>query len=119
MKNELTDNEYGIVDNTLESLALHSNMLPVRDDCEIFYSDKEKCGSYSWLSDTICLPNTPGVLPERIPTIVHELVHRQQRKRYGLLKYTLLSCRFWQAQTSLEKEAVAAYNLAETLMIEL
>jgi hypothetical protein len=119
MKTELTPKEYEIVDNTLESLSLHSNILPVRNGCEIFYRNREKYGRYGWVTDSICLPDTPGVLPERIPTIVHELIHRQQRKRYWLPIYLILSCRFWQSQTPLEKEAVCAYNLAESLMYEL
>lgn len=110
MKRELTVKEYLELDNYLHKCGW------VRRGCRVFFDDDCYYGKYISLSDEIRIRNHPRMIMEMTPCVIHELTHRQQRRRMGLIKYSLLNL----TRFILEKEARQNEVNAEiTLGIEL
>ena len=107
MNREFTKNEYKIVDKALEYIAI----IP-RCGCRIYWDKRTAFGRYQALSDKIYLMDQRDCLDEMMPCIVHELTHRVQRKRYGLIIFSLMNL----TRCILEKEAVRNEHKAELLM---
>lgn len=99
---EFSKHEYMLLDTNLRKCGW------VRGNCRIFWV-KNRFGAYKACGDYIEIQDNPNMLFELTPCIVHELTHRAQRKRYGLILYSLLNL----TRTKLEPEAQENEKQAE------
>jgi hypothetical protein len=106
---QFTYNEYKELDGYLAACG-HN-----RGGCPVFWSGKPSFGLYSPNPEMILINSAcKGEIRLITPCVVHELVHRTQRKRARLLLlyyFGLFFLRYW-----FEKEAVAAEREAEMLL---
>jgi len=107
---ELTTTEYRLVDEALRYLKF-----PPREDCQIFWMDEDSPAKYWPLRDLVYLPDDRNCLKELIPTICHELCHREQRKKYGLLLYWVIGYFIWRRWT-IEPAALKRFDEARKKM---
>ena len=87
----------------------------LKPSCEIFWMNKDKPARYWPLRDKILLPDDRDCLPELIPTICHELRHREQRFKYGLPVYWFLNFPIWRRWT-IEPAAIKRFDDVQKLM---
>lgn len=106
MTRELTLAEYMTVDGYLHRCGWK------RHGAKIFFDSHCPFGQYSALTDRITIMEEPTMLKEITPCIVHELTHREQRRRFGVIVYAFLNL----TRFILEKEAKRNETEAERIL---
>jgi hypothetical protein len=82
---ELTKTEYKLLDACLKEAGWS------RQGCRVRWEPKTTFGVYRPLPEWIGISGAlKGMVREVAPCVVHELVHRAQRHRVGLLPYYIL-----------------------------
>ena len=100
---EFTLKEYMELDNYLHKCGW------IRRGAKIVWDETCFFGKYVPYSDTIHMMNRPNMLKELVPCVIHELTHRQQRRKYGIVLFSLLNL----TRCFLETEAKKNEQLAE------